>query len=263
VTVDKDLRATFDTIAELYDEARPGYPEQLIDDAIALSGIPPGGRILEVGCGPGKATLPFARRGYAMVCVELGENLATLATEHCQPYPDVEIQNMAFEEWPLQEKAFDLVLSAQAFHWIPPKIGYPKAAAALKDNGAIALIWNHSPVADTPFRRAIRKVYEKRAPQLVEHLPDNKTQDDLDREIVDIIDASSLFGEVTVKHYPWSETCTAERHIKNISTYSPIRALAPEERHDLLEDIREVIEQFGGTVESHNAAVLYLARVKR
>jgi SAM-dependent methyltransferase len=262
MTPDKDLRTTFDTIAELYDEARPGYPEELIEDAIALSGVPPGGRILEVGCGPGQATLPFARRGYAMVCVELGKNLAALAAEHCRPYPDVVIQNVSFEEWPLQSKAFDLVLSAQAFHWIPPEIGYPKAAASLKDSGSIALIWNHSPVADTPFRRAIRKVYDEKAPQLVEHLPDKKTLDDLNREIVEIVDASGLFGKVTVRNHPWSETYTAERHIKNISTYSPIRALAPEVRHDLLEGVRGVIEQFGGTVESHNVAVLYLARVK-
>ena len=32
-----------------------------------LSEIPPDGRILEIGCGTGKATLPFAQRGYAIV----------------------------------------------------------------------------------------------------------------------------------------------------------------------------------------------------
>lgn len=137
---DKSLRTVFDDVAEMYDEARPGYPERLIEDAILLSGIPAGGSILEIGCGPGKATLPFARRGYSMLCLELGENLAALAAEHCRPYPKVEIQNIHFEEWPLKRQAFDLVLSAQAFHWIELGIAYPKVAAALKDTGSLALL---------------------------------------------------------------------------------------------------------------------------
>jgi 2-polyprenyl-3-methyl-5-hydroxy-6-metoxy-1,4-benzoquinol methylase len=73
------LRATIDEVALLYDAVRPGYPEALFDDVVALSGIPPGGRILEVGCGTGQATVPFARRGYRILCVELGENLAAVA----------------------------------------------------------------------------------------------------------------------------------------------------------------------------------------
>ncbi len=71
-------RTTFNNVADLYDEVRPGYPEALIEDALTLSGIPPDGRILEIGCGTGKATLPFARRGYAMLCLELGDKLAAV-----------------------------------------------------------------------------------------------------------------------------------------------------------------------------------------
>jgi len=57
------LRTTYDEAALLYDEARLGYPEAIFDDVVSLSGIPPAGRILEVGCGTGQATVPFARRG--------------------------------------------------------------------------------------------------------------------------------------------------------------------------------------------------------
>jgi ubiquinone/menaquinone biosynthesis C-methylase UbiE len=73
------LRSTFDRAALLYDKVRPGYPEELSEDLLSLSGIPAGGRVLEVGCGTGQATLPLARHGYGMLCVELGENLAALA----------------------------------------------------------------------------------------------------------------------------------------------------------------------------------------
>jgi 16S rRNA A1518/A1519 N6-dimethyltransferase RsmA/KsgA/DIM1 with predicted DNA glycosylase/AP lyase activity len=87
VTLERNrLRATFDGAALLYDEVRPGYPEELFDDVVSLSGIPAGGRILEVGCGTGQATVPFARRGYRILCVELGENLAAVARKNLTGY---------------------------------------------------------------------------------------------------------------------------------------------------------------------------------
>ena len=45
---DIKLRTTFDSVAKLYDEARPGYPDALYDDLVALTGVPENGRILEI-----------------------------------------------------------------------------------------------------------------------------------------------------------------------------------------------------------------------
>jgi cyclopropane fatty-acyl-phospholipid synthase-like methyltransferase len=60
----------------------------------------------------------------------------------------VELQQTNFEEWNLRAGAYDLVISAQAFHCVNREIGYIKAAQALKENGYIALFWNFSPVPD-------------------------------------------------------------------------------------------------------------------
>ena len=261
MTRDLSLRTTFDSIAELYDEVRPGYPEALFEDVIALSGIPPGGRILEIGCGTGQATLPFARRGYSMLCLELGQNLAALTAERCRPFPQVEVRNTAFEEWRLQEKAFDLVFSAEAFHWIRPEVGYARAAAALKDTGSLALFWHHSPGEDTPFRRAIERVYELDVPHLVGHLP-GKAQSEavIDKTLADFA-ACGGFGPVTVQHYPQTQTYTTERYLKLLSTHSPIYNLKEETRRCLLAGVGEVVERFGGQVKSRDKVVLYLAKV--
>src|SRR5919107_280790 len=93
------LRSTFDGAALLYDEVRPGYPEDLFDDVVALSRIPSGGRILEIGCGTGQATVPLARRGYRILCVELGENLAAVARRNLAAYPQAEVRVGPFEGW--------------------------------------------------------------------------------------------------------------------------------------------------------------------
>ena len=73
------LRQTFDRAAERYDQVRPDYPEALYDDLVALAGLTPGDRLIEVGCATGKATRPLARRGFRITCVELGTELAAMA----------------------------------------------------------------------------------------------------------------------------------------------------------------------------------------
>src|SRR3712207_8534512 len=108
------LRLTFDGAALLYDKVRPGYPEELFDDVVALYGIPSGGRVLEIGCGTGQATVPLARRGYHVLCVELGENLAAVARRNLATYPRAEVLTADFEDIPLPEEAFDLAASATA-----------------------------------------------------------------------------------------------------------------------------------------------------
>ncbi len=256
------LRTTFDEVAELYDEARPGYPEPLIDEVVSLAGLPPGGRILEVGCGTGQATLPFARRGYSMLCLELGRSLAALAAEHCRPYPNVEIQNIAFEEWPLQKEQFDLVLSAAAFDWIPPEVGYPKAAAALKDGGALALCWNDHLGGDPPFVQAARQLRRQMEMPSLDPARD-KPPDARLKEQEQAIEASGLFGPTAVKCYPWSTEYTAERYVKLLSTYSSVRCLPAETRREFLAGIQELVERFGGVVETRYVAVLCVTQVKR
>ena len=48
-------------------QLRSDYPEELVEDVLSLSGITSDGRIFEIGCGPGNATVSFARRGYRIL----------------------------------------------------------------------------------------------------------------------------------------------------------------------------------------------------
>jgi SAM-dependent methyltransferase len=254
-------RTTFNSVAELYDEVRPGYPQALIEDTLTLSEIPPDGRILEIGCGTGKATLPFARRGYAMLCLELGDELAAVAARNCLLYPRVEIQNVSFEDWSLQRASFDLVISAQAFHWIPHEIGFPKSAAALKDSGSIALFWNHYPPQETAIRGALDQVYREKAPQLARS-PGKTDPEGLIARTVERIDTSGLFGDVAVRRYPWTAQYTSEQYTKLLNTYSDHLSLDEDTRRRLFNAISDRINEFGGTITRPYLAVLYLARKK-
>ena len=102
MAIDRSKRITFEEVADLYEEIRSDYPKELVEDILSLSGISSDGRILEIGCGPGNATVSFARRGYRILGIELGERLAALAVKNCRAYPGVEIRNTAFEDWVLE-----------------------------------------------------------------------------------------------------------------------------------------------------------------
>lgn len=85
------LRQTFDGVAERYDRVRPGYPAVLFDDLAALGGLAAGSRVLEIGGGTGLATVPLAQRGYWVVALELGKELAAVARRRLAAYANVEV----------------------------------------------------------------------------------------------------------------------------------------------------------------------------
>src|SRR5579884_2148202 len=111
------LRTTFDEAPELYDRTRPVCPSKLFDDLVALSGLGPGARIVEIGCGTGQATLPLAQRGLTVVGVELGPRLAAFTRRKLAAYPNVEIVNSSFEAWDVGDARFDGVVVVNAVHW--------------------------------------------------------------------------------------------------------------------------------------------------
>jgi SAM-dependent methyltransferase len=134
------LRTTFEEVPELYDRARPVYPPQIFDDLVALAGLSEDGRIVEIGCGTGQATLPLAERGFEIVCVELGAGLAAIARQKLGPFPKVEIVNALFETWEPSVGGFDAVVAFTAFHWIDPEVRFAKVARMLGEGGALAVV---------------------------------------------------------------------------------------------------------------------------
>jgi SAM-dependent methyltransferase len=257
------LRTTFDQNASLYEEVRPGYPNTLFDDIIKLSKISEDSKILEIGCGTAQATLPFAQRGYAIHCIELGANLAAIAKRKLRAYPKAQVSVGSFEEYQLNEKSFDLVVSATAFHWIDPKVGYQKAADVLKPNGTFALFWN-KPVQTiqdgADCFHAIQNVYERVVPDMAKRFTALPRPDAVPTPIKEEINRSMLFGEVTVLKYRWATEYTSQAYVKLLNTYSDHIALEEDIRAELFNDIETLVEtDFDGRIVKEYLSIMYLA----
>ena len=248
---------SFDTVAGLYDKYRPEYPQELVDSLITLSGLPEGGRILEVGSGTGKATCMFASRGYAIHCIEPGRNLAEVAAKNLQAYPAVSYEITRFEESQEQPALFDLVMSAQAFHWVPKEISYAKAARTLKPGGALALFWNLSPGFHGQIAVDLDRIYHEFAPELDN--PQNASEESI-QERSDTITQSGCFGPVTLRRFPWSSIYRTREYLGLLNTYSDHLRLSEPTRQRLFEAISALIDARGGSIERNYIAVLYISQ---
>lgn len=254
-------RTTFDEAALLYDQARPGYPPALFDDIVSLSHLPPGGRILEIGCGTGQATVPFARRGYRMLCVELGASLAAVARRNLAAYPQVAVRAGAFEDWPVEEDAFDLAICATAFHWLDAAMAYGKTAQALKAGGAIAVFWNLHVQGDAAddFFLAVQEVYRREAPTLAAGDRPLPRHDEIPSK-EDEIAASRHFGDVVELRYRWEATYDAAAYCRLLNTYSDHRSLESAARQRLLDGIAALIDTcYNGRITKNYLTTLYAA----
>jgi len=257
----RTFRTSFDQAAADYDAVRPGYPPALIHEIIDFAKLPARAKILEIGCGTGQATIPFAQRGYQMTCLDIGLELATLAKKNCNPYPNVQIQVTSFEDWRPEPYKFDLVISATAFHWIAPEIAYPKAANALRETGALAIFSNEHPPADKGFFADVQAVYRLTLPDTRRDPPTIPTiQASIERTVA-TIDATGLFAPVIVKTYPWTLTYTTVNYLRLLNTYSPNLNLSAEKRTQLFQGIADLINsKYDGTITTPYLSVLYLTK---
>jgi SAM-dependent methyltransferase len=257
-----DLRRTFDEVPELYDRARPRYPREVLDDLVALTGLAPGDRIVEIGPGTGQATLPLAEHGLEIVGLEPGAGLAAVARRNVVAYPRVQIVEATFEDWEPGEAQFDAVVAFTAFHWIDPEIRYQRSAQLLRPGGRLAVVaTDHVLPADgDSFFADVQQDYVSLTDEEDTSPPSDPADiPDMSAEI----DASGLFGTVAVRRYVWDVTYTADSYLELLDTFSGHRSLPEDVRLRLYAAIRARIErQPEQKVRKTSIAILHVARAR-
>jgi SAM-dependent methyltransferase len=256
------LKTAFDSAADLYQQARPEYPERLYDTLIDTAGLAGGDRLVEVGCATGKATIPLARRGCQITCIEIGAKLAAAARRNLAGFPNVTITQSAFETWrPPAGDRFDLVFAATAWHWIDPATRYQRAWELLRPGGHLA-VWSAThvvPDGGDPFFGDIQEVYDQIGEGLPKdaawprpgELPDSR----------DEIERSGLFGDVVVRHFDWEISYNAQEYLRLLNTFSGHIAMEEGKRELLYAEIsRRLAQRPDGRLRRHWGAVLHVAR---
>jgi SAM-dependent methyltransferase len=236
------LRAGFDQAAEDYHRTRPVCPPQVFDDLVRLTGLAPGDRVAEIGCGTGQATVPLAERGLAMTAVELGAELAALARYRLAGFPDVKVVTAAFEAWAPADPPFDAVVAFNALHWIDPHLRYAKPHELLRPGGVMVVggcQWAQPAGAErfwTDVQADYRAVgYEGDPPPPPEQIGPQHFP----------TEAGAFFEEVASRRYPFQMVYRAEDYLANLATQSGTHALGQARRADFLSRVRDRLESTG------------------
>jgi SAM-dependent methyltransferase len=256
------LGATFDQAATVYQRARPEYPAELYERLLEVTGLLPDAHLLEVGCATGKATLPLARLGFGITCLEPGRALAARAREALAEF-DVEVIESRFEDWESPRERFAMVYAATAWHWIDPDVRYRKAAEVLQPGGHLSF-WGAGhviPYDGDRFFEEIQDVYD----EIGEGLPPGTPlprPGELEDDRADI-ESTGLFEVLEVTQYDWETVYDADSYIDLLNTFSGHIAMADWQRDRLYGEIRRRLSvRPDGRLRRHWGGVLHIARLR-
>lgn len=142
----KERGTLFGASADEYERIRPGYPDAAVravaERALAAAAEgggevpadPAGLRVLDVGSGTGKYGRALAELGFDVHAVDPDSALLEI-----NPLPSTTDRA---EELPFADASFDLVVSAQAWHWFDAEAASAEFARVLKPGGVAAIVLN-------------------------------------------------------------------------------------------------------------------------
>ncbi|CAL75207.1 putative SAM-dependent methyltransferases [Bradyrhizobium sp. ORS 278] len=252
-----EQRFTFDAVAGLYKTARPDYPKALIDDVVSYADLKADDRILEVGCGTGQATLGFATLGFSILATDPGPEMLRGARESLAGFDNVAFLETTFEAFPEHRPTFRLIIAAQSWHWVSPGVRFSKAATVLSHGGTLA-VFGHVPVGlPAPLLKELEQTYLRligswQPPPEAWYLPNGPFRSWFEQ--------SGLFEAIEHKCYRWKRQQTTSGYTDYLRSRSDHRMLQREKRDEVLREVANAIDKFGGHFELDYETHLYIAR---
>ena len=209
-----------------YERARPPYPRWVFDELIQGS---TGLRVLDVGCGTGTAAVTFRELGCRVLGVEPDDRMAAVAAGR-----GIDVEVSTFERWDPAGRIFDLVASAQAWHWVDSALGTEKAAQVLRPGGRFGAFWNgHEHMADVAD-----------ALRVARGLPATGATSrpiDVSAPVVEAMEASTHLYDVDTRRQAFTLVYSAAEWLDVEGSFGSNRALAPAARTALFQRLAEAL----------------------
>ena len=230
---------SFGTVAAAYEQFRPGYPDELVDEVLAYAGRPIR-TALEIGAGTGKATRVFAGRGIAVTATD--PDAAMLAELRKNVPATVTVVQASLEGIP-PTRSYDLVFAAASLHWTEPVHRWSRVAALLNPGGVFASFGGQMHLADPDVEEAVRAA---RLPFLADDgvpSPDGTPKDSPMQWPGTELAESGRFVEVRQSTIERRTTISARDYIGHLSTISAYLELPASMREHVFDRILSLLPE--------------------
>jgi SAM-dependent methyltransferase len=220
--------AGFGSAADVYERARPSYPEEAVRWIAGRAGLDYGSTVVDVGAGTGKLTRLLVGTHARVIAVEPVQAMRAVLAESV---PGVEILGGTAEALPLPDGTADAITVAQAFHWFDHAKAIPELHRVLKPGGWLVLVWNSRDMAD-PLQRSLEDLLGP----LRESAPYQ-----LGGAWRRPLEGSGLFEPPQEARFDIEQQLSAEGLCERVASTSFVAAMEPAEREALLERVRALV----------------------
>lgn len=134
---DRSLGSAFTVGGADYEALRPSYPDEAV--RWLTEALPARADVVDVGAGTGKLTRPLVAAGHRVTAVDPS---ADMLAQLERALPDVSTVIGTGESFPAPDASADLIVYAQAWHWVEPEAAGAQARRVLRPGGRLAMVWN-------------------------------------------------------------------------------------------------------------------------
>jgi SAM-dependent methyltransferase len=231
---------SFGTVADVYERGRPLYPAEAIDWLVP----PHATRVADVGAGTGKLTRQLRERGLDVIAVEPS---AGMREQLRRAVPGVPVLGGTAEQIPLAGGTVDLVLVAQAWHWVDPARAVPEVARVLAPGGRLGLLWNRR-AEDEPWVAGLSTIIGSRGtPGSERHFPE----------------IGPPFGPAERHSVGWVHRLSRAEMIDWVASRSYVITLPGERRHQVLGQVRDLLDTHPALAGREEIALNMVTRCSR
>ena len=232
---------SFGGVADAYDRGRPTYPREA---AVWLTSDRPVA-VIELGAGTGKLTEQLVALGHDVHATEPDPQMLAILEKKL---PEVRLSQAPAEEIPAGDASYDVVVSAQAFHWFDYDRALPEIARVLKPRGRLSLVWN---------QRDERIPWVKRLGRLIgtqEHLAEPR----------ELLERSKLFDAVEHESFRFWQVVDRGSIQDLVRSRSNVAVLSPAEQEAKMAEVLAFYDEYGRGMDGMQlpyAASCYRAEV--
>jgi ubiquinone/menaquinone biosynthesis C-methylase UbiE len=225
LTVHPLAAAGFAAAAEVYERARPSYPQDAVDWIVERADLRPGRVVVDLAAGTGKLTRLLVASGADLVAVE---PVAEMRAKLEDVVPGVEALPGTAERLPFADGSVDVVTVAQAFHWFDHEKALAELHRVLRADGLLVLVWNSRDL-DDPLQRELEELL---AP--VRDGPPAQQETAWRAPL----QATALFGPIETCRFRYEQAFTAEQLVDRVRSTSFVATMRPLDRDELLVRVR-------------------------